>query len=160
MFLHKRDNGIWYVWFYDSNGRKHKVSTRSRLKSDALKYARSFEPSPAEKKSISISEFISEYSNYSAAVHTSETKKVHLYCLNGFKDFVGNVDLDEIEVSHCEQFLAEKIRSTSIINARKYLQHLRSAIQTVVKWNRLKTAAFRQCHQTKTARKATCGLYA
>ena len=153
MFLHKRDNGIWYVWFYDKDGHKHKISTRSRLKSDALKYARSFESSPAKKKSISFSEFISEYSKYSAAVHTSETKKVYLYCLNGLKDFVGNVDLDTIEVSHCEQFLAQKTRSTSIINARKYCQHLRSAFQTAAKWGRFKQNPFANVTKPKPPEK-------
>jgi hypothetical protein len=38
MFLSERSNGVWYLWFDDELGRRHKVSTHCNLKSDALKF--------------------------------------------------------------------------------------------------------------------------
>ncbi len=36
MFLSKRPNGIYYLYYHDCNGNRQKISTRSPNKSDAL----------------------------------------------------------------------------------------------------------------------------
>ena len=42
MFLSKRSNGIYYLWYFDDSGKRHKVSTGCQLKSDALKFVQRF----------------------------------------------------------------------------------------------------------------------
>jgi hypothetical protein len=41
MFLSKR-NGVYYLFFRDEHGVRHNVSTRCRIKSDALRFLQSF----------------------------------------------------------------------------------------------------------------------
>jgi hypothetical protein len=43
MFLSKR-NGVYYLWYEDESGRRQKVSTRSKVKRDALAFVRAFQP--------------------------------------------------------------------------------------------------------------------
>jgi hypothetical protein len=50
MFLSKRSNGVYYLWFDDELGRRHKVSTRCTLKTDALKFIQQFKQAEKQKK--------------------------------------------------------------------------------------------------------------
>jgi len=134
MFLHRRENGYWYLWYQDINGKKRKVSTKRRYKGEALQFAKEFVATSTKRQSITIGDYISKYLNYSSAVHTSETKKVFNTCLTQLKIFVGDVKLASICASIVERFLADKIRNSSLINAKKCYQHLRSAFETAVKW--------------------------
>ena len=117
MFLHRRENGYWYLWYQDTNGRKRKVSTKRRYKGEALQFAKEFVATSTKRHSITIGDYISEYLNYSSAVHTSETKKVFNTCLTQLKIFVGDVKLTSVGPSLVERFLADKIRHSSLINA-------------------------------------------
>ena len=38
MFLSKRSNGLYYVWFFDRDGKRQKVSTGTKLKQEATKF--------------------------------------------------------------------------------------------------------------------------
>jgi len=149
MFLHRRENGYWYLWYQDTNGRKRKVSTKRRYKGEALQFAKEFVATSTKRQSITIGDYISEYLNYSSAVHTSETKKVFNTCLTQLKIFVGDVKLTSVGPSLVERFLADKIRHSSLINAKKYYQHLRSAFETAVKWGYCKENPFAKVTKPK-----------
>jgi hypothetical protein len=43
MFLAKRCNGIYSLWYDDELDGRHKVSTACRLKSEALKFLQTFQ---------------------------------------------------------------------------------------------------------------------
>jgi hypothetical protein len=42
MFLTKHPNRIWYLYFRDHNGKRRRISTKCRLKPDALRFLQSF----------------------------------------------------------------------------------------------------------------------
>jgi hypothetical protein len=73
MFLSKRSSGIYYLWFTDDSGRKQKVSTGSRLKSDALKFLQRFRQDEHEKlvklRQTPLSQFIDDFLRHSEVVH-------------------------------------------------------------------------------------------
>ena len=81
MFLHRRENGYWYLWYQDTNGRKRKVSTNRRYKGEALQFAKEFVAPSTKRLSFTLRDFIAEYLNYSTAVRTSETESNQWYCL-------------------------------------------------------------------------------
>ena len=75
MFLSRRSNGLYYLWFEDEFGKRRKVSTRTTLKSEANKFLRTFRRDTAvTAKPKRLSEFIKEFlayteSTYSVATH-------------------------------------------------------------------------------------------
>ena len=42
MFLTKHPNRIWYLYLVDQNGKRRRISTKCRLKPDALRFLLSF----------------------------------------------------------------------------------------------------------------------
>ena len=76
MFLSKRRNGIYYIYYENPAGKRVKVSTKARTKKEALQFLSNFSKHQAEKvkqkiTEISLSSFKKEFLKHSEAVHTS-----------------------------------------------------------------------------------------
>jgi integrase len=72
MFLFKRNNGIYYLNFIDGKGKRQSVTTRCKLKSDALNFLKNFEEEIKKKSDIDIKD-----------LHLSDVrKKLFDYYLN------------------------------------------------------------------------------
>ena len=50
MFLTKLKNGYYYIYFIDINGKRNKVSTRTKVKSEAREFLISFQSTFSERK--------------------------------------------------------------------------------------------------------------
>ena len=50
MFLSKCSNGVYYLFFRDELGKRRAVSTRHRLKADAVKFLQAFKQAEHERK--------------------------------------------------------------------------------------------------------------
>lgn len=156
MFLSKV-RGTYYIFFRDENGIRHKASTHSRNKADAIRFVQEFkwkriEPSaPKDKlKQIQISIFINEYFEYAKSVLTAKT--ISTYEL-AFKEFIrveGDLFLDDVGVKHIEHFLSVKITEASEWTARKYYIALAAAFQKAVHWEYLTANPFRKVAKPKT----------
>jgi len=78
MFLSKHKNGFYYVYYEDTNGKRNKISTKSKLKSGANEFLSTFQHElklSAERKLniISLSEFRIEIIKHSESVHSPKT---------------------------------------------------------------------------------------
>ncbi len=70
MFLSKDENGIYYLYYAGTNGKRNKVSTKSKLKSNALRFVSRFseqERLKAEKQLVpmTLADFRNEIMNHS-----------------------------------------------------------------------------------------------
>ena len=87
MFLSKSRHGIYYVWFTDETGRRRKVSTRTKVKSDAYQALKNFSRlKKTGSKPIPFDEFTSELLRYASATYSIRT--VDLY-QRTFRFFAG-----------------------------------------------------------------------
>ena len=70
MFLSKRGSGFYYRFFFDDLGRRHGVSTHTKLKSEVLKFLQDFRENKQVVKTNStfFSRFIEEYLNCSQTI--------------------------------------------------------------------------------------------
>jgi integrase len=136
MYLSRRSNGIYYIWFVDSHGRKQKVSTHSRLKSDALKLFRSFKETERRTKpsTIFVSQFKTQYLKYSASTHRPNTQKVFESSLNELIRVLGDLPLSGVGVRELDTFLAAKKIKSSEHTIRKHYVTLASAFERARKW--------------------------
>ena len=154
MFLSKRpSNGIYYLFFFDELGKRQCVSTRCKLKTDALKFLQDFKRTEQERKvkvlRVSLSQFKEDYLRYSAGVHTPKTQESNKTALEQLVKVVGDIPLHRMGVREIENFLAVKKRDASGWTARKYYIALASAFEKAKQWNLLVSNPFRQVEKPK-----------
>jgi integrase len=153
MFLSKRSNGYYYLWFIDENGHKQKTSTKCKLKSDALKFLQQFKEGEKERKAklkrASLSQFVEEFLGYSQSVHAVNTQELFKYTFREFVRIVGNLPLCKVGIREVENFLAVKKNESSDWTAKKYYLTLASAFETAKRWNYIASNPFRQVEKPK-----------
>lgn len=149
MYLAKRSNGIYYLWYINpATNKKSKVSTRSTTQKGACQFLREFnlQQKLVEKKQseYSLSKFKEEYLSYSVGVHSPKTYLCYKIALEQFLAFLGDKILRDVGVQDIEQFLTFKISSTSKWSGRKYYAHLASAFQHAIVWDKLTINPFKK----------------
>lgn len=154
MYLSKRVNGVYYLCFSDEDGRNRKVSTRCKLKADAFLFFKSYNRSEAERKeklkTISLSEFMQEYLNYSSGVHSLKTQSCFKNAFREFIRIISDKQLKQISIKDIESFLSQKKLEASEWTARKYFISLSSAFERARLWNYLEVNTFRKVEKPKT----------
>ena len=136
MFLSKRNNGIWYVFYLQPNGKKNKISTGEKRKSDAIKFLTNFEQkikdqSYQKSTSIDLESFRFNYLKYSETKHRPKTTKQLKTIFDSLSDFLGNKMLLEITTKDIKDFLQLKYK-VSPYTAQKYLAYLRKAFNEAI----------------------------
>ncbi|MDP2207302.1 MAG: site-specific integrase [Bacteroidota bacterium] len=154
MFLSRRLNGVYYLWFVDEGGRKRKVSTGCKMKADAFKFLKSYNQAEAERraklKTISLNEFMQEFLNYSSGVHTLKTQACFKNAFREFIRIISDKQLNQISIKDIESFLSQKKLEASEWTARKYFISLSSAFERARLWNYLEVNPFRKVEKPKT----------
>jgi len=153
MFLSKRCNGIYYLWYKDGFGHKRKVSTRARRKTDALKFLQSFRESE-KRRTIRLtrtllSDFTKEFLTYSKDVHRPKTQEMFRTALRALLKSTGDVPIQQVGIRGIERFMAEKAKNRSERTVRAYFVTLASAFETAKRWNLTAENPFRQVEKPR-----------
>jgi integrase len=139
MFLFKR-RGIYYLEYFDElENRKKRISTKSRLKPDALKFLTDFKIKLNDKgkvKFISLKEFEAEYCKY---IERTRSCSYLADVKTTFKTLIALTD--DIPLAKLSPRLLEKIL-IDIYNKTKYgakhhYNNLRSAFNKAINWGYL-----------------------
>lgn len=154
MFLSKRPtNGVYYLFFTDELGKRKGVSTRCKLKADAVKFLRQFNEVEHEKRMnlsrVSLSQFKQTYLEHSNGVHTARTRENCETAFNMFEEFVGDMPLHQIGIKEIETFLAKRKEKRSAWNARNYYIVLSAAFETAKRWGNILDNPFRKVAKPK-----------
>ncbi|NNG27784.1 MAG: site-specific integrase [Ignavibacteriaceae bacterium] len=131
MFLSKRPNGYYYVFYETPSGKRNSVSTKSKNKRNALKFLSEFQKnlivaSENEVTIIDLKTFSFDYLKFSEKFHRPKTYYMLKIIFEQFKEHLGNPVLNEITTRDCEIFIYKKA-DVSQYTAQKYLAHLRAA---------------------------------
>lgn len=131
MFLSKRSNGIYYIFYDQPNGKRTCISTKAKNKNDALKFLSEFQnnlrlASESQVIPIDLKTFSFDYQMFSEKFHTAKTHYMVKIIFEQFEDHIGNPSLSEITNRECEIFIYKKA-TVSQYTAQKYLAHLRAA---------------------------------
>jgi len=153
MFLSKV-GAYWYLFYKDEDGKRQKKSTKSKRKSEALKFVSGFKEKQKQQKTVkrhvTLSRFIDEYMQYSKTTHRPKTTADMKYILNEFKKIIGDKNLKQITVRDVEQFIALK-RNVSDVTAQKNYVKLASAFSTAVRWKYLESNPIKQMKKPEVA---------
>ena len=153
MFLSKRANGIYYLWYEDDQGVRRKLSTGRRLKSEAtkvlLKFARKQQESRPKTSPLSLSQFAAEFLAHSKCVHAPKTTQLYVTAFAELGRCLGDLQVTDICPRRIEEFLRAKQESVSAATVRTYLTHLASAFETGREWRYLSSNPFKHVKKPK-----------
>lgn len=153
MYLSKRSNGVYYLWYRDELERKQKISTKTTHKAEALQFLSEFKRNQQERKQklqrVSLSEFTRDYLTHCSSKHTRKTLKDSSVALRGLLRVAGDLPLHKIGVREIDSYLSMKTSEASQWTARKHYAHLASAFETARKWKCIPANPFRQVEKPK-----------
>jgi len=108
MFLFKRSNGIYYV-YYEVNGKRKAQSTKCKKKTEALQYlsrvtSQLYKEKELKYMPISLRKFFWEFLNHSEASYTEKTLRTFKLTYKQFESFIVNPQLTEISEKQIFQY--------------------------------------------------------
>lgn len=115
MFLFKRNNGIYYLNFIDGNGKRQSVTTRCKLKSDALNFLKNFEEaikkkSDIDKRDLHLSDVRKHLFEYYKNNIAKATLKCYRVTFEALVRVIGNKRINEIYPVDIENFKTARIK--------------------------------------------------
>lgn len=137
MFLSKHSNGYYYVYYTQSNGKRNSTSTKTKIKSEAIKFLTEFRTELEKRKVQRLADILfSNYSNnfltFSQLHHTEKTYKAYKGSIKKFNSFIGDLYLKEITHKKVNEYFENRIKTSSIFQARKDLICLKGLFNKAV----------------------------
>lgn len=144
MFLSKRSNGLYYIFYNQQNGKRTCKSTKCRNKSAALLFFRNFSieqelPAQLPIVEITLKNFSLKYIEYSEIYHTPKTTLTYKTTFNKMLEFFGNINLCEFNKKQIEDFIIHRIKAGSIYCGRKDIVNIKASFKWAVNHNYLKS---------------------
>jgi site-specific recombinase XerD len=132
MFLSKRSNGIYYIFYENYNGKRTCKSTKTKIKKEAYKFLSGFSSNDENiKKSttsnFTLKEFSWKFLKYSETNHTWKTTLTCKTTFNSVIDFLGNKKLIEISNIDMHDFIQHRIATVSLHAGRKDLINIKAS---------------------------------
>ena len=137
MFLSKRTNGIYHLYYKKLNGRLTSVSTKTKLKSEANKFLirfnsnikiendRSFIP-------ITLQKFSFIFLKHSEIVHTYWTNYTYKQTFRFLNKYYQNKFISDLTAGDINKYLEARIQSASVYQARKDLINISAAFNWAI----------------------------
>lgn len=137
MFLSKRPSGIYYIYYKDARGKRQAISTKSKLKREALKFLTNFRSELEERANkkiipITLSKFRFEFLKHSEAIHTPKTTKTFVTTFKYMLEFFGDPIISDLAEKDIRRFIDYRIKTPSIYQARKDLINISSSFTWAV----------------------------
>lgn len=148
MFLSKRSNGYYYIYFDNNLGKRNKVSTNTKFKKEAYEFLTRFSKEYHSKyvsgiENINLETFTKEYYKFSTSIHRPKTTKEIKSILKEFSIFLNNPLLSKISGKGIRKYLVHKSK-TSNYTAQKHLAYLRSAFNYAKRNKYIETNPFNE----------------
>jgi len=158
MFLSKHKNGNYYVYYININGKRNKVSTKTKYKSAALKFLSKFENRLQSSltygiKLITLDKFFWEFLKYSESIHTSKTTKGFKSSLRRILKYFGDIQLVDLTKQSIEVYLQHRAINQSLYSARTDYINLSSTLTKAVEDGYLKENPMKKIRPIKIPQK-------
>ena len=152
MFLTKTKKSPYYWLIYEVDGRRTSVSTKTKIKSEALKFLQSFQADQKPKvnqTTIPLFQFTEEYITYCKSCRSqSYIERSIIPAFKKFNSFIGNTSLNKISSRQVDQFIMS-INSYSKSSAGLYYRTLKAAFSKAVIWEYLQENPFKKIKAPK-----------
>lgn len=119
MFITKARNGYFYL-YYNTNGKRKKVSTLTKNKSQALKFLKDFnqdiKPVIPIPKSYSLSELRTPILNYVQSNYAKDTLAQYITTFKNLLRILGDIKLEQfgiLEMEHYKNIRSKEVKKTT-----------------------------------------------
>jgi len=131
MYLSKRSNGIYYIFYPQLNGKLTCISTKEKTKSEALKFLSNFEKEIKTRKDakalpIPIRQFFDEFLKYSESIHSPKHTESLKATFNKFISHKGNPLLSEMKKEDFIKYKETRLKEVSEFSIKRDLANLSS----------------------------------
>lgn len=134
MFLFKRNN-IYYVEFIDNSGNKKRISTKSKFKSEAIKFMIDFRTELNKKepaiKSITLTEFEVIYTEFIKSTFSDSYVKVFRFVIKSMIDFFGDVTFSSLDLEQFQKYFQQLFKSS---NGITYYEIIKAMLNRAIVW--------------------------
>jgi integrase len=141
MYLFKRKTGFYYIIYFDTIQNKEKrISTKKKIKSEALIFLTEFEKSLKLKnkrliKNYTLRDLKNEVLKYAITNFDKKTVWEYSNILTKFIDVITDIPIKDITVKQIEFFKSERLNSVKPATLNKDLGTLKSAFNYALKLN-------------------------
>ncbi len=143
--LLKRSNGVWYI-VYTLDGRRRWLSTRTKLKTEALRRLKNFQlPSSSKSKTpkaLALSAYADEFFRYAKVNYAPATVAIFRLGLRHLTDVVGDTTLSALNARHIDAFKTTHLQRISAVRVNMELRCLRTMLNYAVRWKLLEVNPF------------------
>ncbi len=131
MYLSKRSNGIYYIFYRQLSGKLTCISTKEKTKSEALKFLSNFENEIKTRKDakalpIPVRQFFDKFLKYSESVHSPKHTESLKATFSKFIQHFGNVLLSELKREDIIHFKELRLKEVSEFSVKRDLADLSS----------------------------------
>ena len=144
MVLSKRSNGRYYIFYFQSNGKRTCVSTGTKVKAEALKFLSNFEKKIEIKRAnpineITLKKFQLEFLKHSESVHSYNHTKGIKFTFNMLIDYFGNISLSSLSKIKLQSYIDYRLKKVSVYPVNRDIINLSSAFNWGVSQNYLES---------------------
>jgi integrase len=154
MFLSKIKNGYYYVYYIDEQGRRNKISTKTKLKSEARKYLITFQSTFSKRKRvklqpITLKQFRWNFLKHSESYHSWKTTLDYKSTFNELEKYFGDIMLTDFNQRSIEEFIQMKIRKVSLHTGRRHLINIKAMLNKAVAYGYIESSPAKNIKRIK-----------
>ena len=129
LFLSKRKNGIYYVFYLNEAERRACISTKKKKKNEALTFLADFKNQLDKRKAnkvipISLEKFFFEYLKYSEGIHTTKSTQTIRSAVNSFLQYFGSIQLYDLTKKSISEYLQQRTLKVSPYVVKREIAYL------------------------------------
>ena len=137
LYLSKHKNGYYYIYYIDLKGKRKSITTKTKIKSEALKALSNFDKLISSKKStiandLTLKQFRWKFLKHSESYHSWKTTLDYKSTCNEKEEYFGNILLTEFTQRNIEEFIQMKIRKRSLHTGRRHLINIKAMFSKAV----------------------------
>jgi integrase len=135
MFLSKSSSGIYYLYYNDPSGHRHKVTTKARLKTNALNFLTTFRQEEKKRNMpIIFSTFIKQFLENTKSNYQRGTIELYERTRDLFLQIIGDVPLAAITPYHWDKYKSIRSQTVSAWTVNIELRNLRCILNKAFRW--------------------------
>lgn len=132
MFLSKFKNGYYYVYYTKKDGKRSRISTKSKTKSGAFKFLTNFNQELKKREAektipILMKKFFFDFNVYSELLHSHKTVLSQKTTCNELLKFFGDIQIKELTKEKILDFILYRLRKVSAYSVKRDIQNLSNA---------------------------------
>jgi integrase len=153
MYLSNKNKfNIYYLYYKDKKTNKiKKITTKSRLKKEALEFVSNFKPDETENVkevlNFSFNELQDKILQYTSQNFTFSTNQIYKYTTNNFLKIIGNKSLSSITIDDIEFFKIERLKKVNKVTVNIDIRTLKAVFRLAVRWRMIKDNPCQYVHQ-------------